>query len=186
MSLSKQFRLMMLIGVVALCSQARAAFHLWAINEVYTNNSGSLQFIELNCQFGSQNFVNGMQIQVSNGPTPHTFTIPGSQLPGDTTNHFLLFGTAGLHAAGGPTPDYTIPDQFLFAAGGTITFFGSNGGAYPALPTDGVLSRNWVNGTSQVNSPTSYDGHTGQVPSPGPLGAAVAGAWLAMRRRRRA
>ena len=68
--------------------------------------------------------------------TTNTFTIP-SNLPSDSKNHTCLFGTTGLQAAGGPTPDYTIPNGFLFTSGGTISFFGQNGGVYTALPTDG-------------------------------------------------
>ena len=127
---------------VAICAAsvlpARAAFHLWSIQEVYSDTSGSLQFIELVDTFGGQNFVNGQAITADNsGNTQsHTFTIPGGTLGGSTFGHTLLFGTAGIHAAGGPTPDYIIPNNFLFTAGGSISFFGLNGGSYGALPTD--------------------------------------------------
>lgn len=164
---------------------ANAAFHLWAINEIYTNSSGTLQFIELVDTFGSQNFVNGQQIQVSNVPNTltNTFNVPGAQLPGSTQNHFLLFGTAGIQAAGGPAPDYIIPNGFLFQAGGTINFFGLNSGPYSALPTDGFLSRTWTGGNA-LNTPTNYSGQTGQVPAPA-AGVVLAGAGLALGRRRR-
>ena len=42
---------------------ARAGLHLWAINEVYSNSSGTLQFIELRDSSGGQNFVNGGQLK---------------------------------------------------------------------------------------------------------------------------
>jgi hypothetical protein len=153
---------------------ARAAFHLWNIDEVYTNSSGTLQFIELTDSSGGQNFVNGQQIQVSNtGNTlTNTFTIPGSSLPGNTFNHSLLLGTAGIQAAGGPAPDYIIPNGFLFAAGGTISFWGSNGGAYTALPTDGLLSRTW-NGGNATNTPTNFAGASGTVVTPEPASLAI-------------
>src|ERR1051326_4647652 len=124
-----------LLGIAA--SPSRAAFHLWALHEVYTNSSGALQFIELQDDFGGQNSTSGQQIDVFDGTTHHTFTLPSS-LPGDTTNHNLLLGTAGLQGAGGPAPDFIIPNGFLFAGGATISFFGFNGGAYSSLPTDGV------------------------------------------------
>src|SRR5881394_4087508 len=89
---------------------ARAAFHLWSVNEVYTNSSGTLQFIEMVDNFGGQNFIGGLQIAISDvpGTTTHTYNLPPASLPGSTFGHSLLFGTAGLHAAGGPTPDYII------------------------------------------------------------------------------
>jgi serralysin len=166
---------------------ARAAFHLWALNEIYTNSSGTLQFIELNDSFGSQNFIGGQQISVTDASasTTHTFTIPAaSNLGGSTLNHSLLFGTAGLQAAGGPAPDFIIPNGFLFSAGGSINFFGLNSGPYAALPTDGIHSRLW-NGGDAVNNATNYAGQSGSVPAPGVL-AVVAGGGLVLCRRRRA
>ncbi len=174
------------VGSGALAPSAHAAFHLWNINEIYTNSTGTLQFIELVDNSGNQNFVGGQQINVSNLPNTITnmFTLPGGNLPGSTQNHFLLFGTAGIQAAGGPAPDYIIPNGFLFAAGGSISFFGANGGAYTALPTDGFLSRTW-NGGNALNTPTNYGGHSGTLPSPASVALiAGAGGTILLRRRR--
>ncbi len=153
-----------ILAVTMATSSAQAAFHLWQIDQVYTNSTGTLQFIELHCPVSGMNFVPGQQIQVTNGTQTNTFTIPSgsSDLPGNTNGQELLFATAGVHAAGGPVPDYIIPNNFLFAAGGTINFFGSNSGAYTALPTDGTLSRTW-NGGNQVNAETNYAGQSGMV-----------------------
>src|SRR5262245_62606412 len=93
--------------------QARAAFHLWKLQEIYTDTSGTLQFIEMFENLGGgEIFVGGMQITVQNiGNTQsHVFTVP-MDLEGSTFNHALLFGTAGLQAAGGPAPDYIIPND---------------------------------------------------------------------------
>jgi hypothetical protein len=150
------------IGVVTVvAAPAHANFHLWGIQEVYSNSSGTLQFIELVDQFGGQNDIGfGAQfspLQVTNSSATQTNTAnipPGDVTPGNSLNHMLLFGTSGIHAAGGPTPDYIIPNNFLFTSGGSISFFGYNGGAYTALPTDGLLSRTW-NGGNALNSPTN-------------------------------
>lgn len=158
-----------LTALFAAPATSQAAFHLWNITEVYTNSSGTLQFIELKDPAGFQQFVGSQQISVTNtGNTiTHSFTLPPATLPGNSLNHSLLFGTAGLAAAGGPVPDYILPDNFLFAAGGSISFFGANGGGYTALPTDGTLSRTW-NGGNAVNTPTNYLGQTGTVVVPEP------------------
>ena len=159
-----------LFTVTMLTSPAQAAFHLWTIREVYTDVSGNLQFVELVDNSGFQNFVNGQQIQVSNvGATQtHSFTVPGGSLSGNTFGHALLFGTAGLAAAGGPTPDYIIPNNFLFAAGGTLNVWSvGSSGPYSALPTDGSNSRTWTGGDA-LNSPQNYASQTGQVSVPEP------------------
>src|SRR5436190_21271884 len=73
-----------LIAVLAMLlsgPSARAAFHLWNVREIYTDSSGTYQFIELFCPSSGQTFVNGQQISVSSGGTTHTFTL-NSGLPG--------------------------------------------------------------------------------------------------------
>src|SRR5204863_8117339 len=86
---------------------ANAAFHLWQIQEIYSNSSGTLQFIELFDSNGGQNFVGGQKITVFNvgKSQSNAFTLPAGTLPGSSLNHHLLFGTSGIKAAGAPTPD---------------------------------------------------------------------------------
>ena len=168
---------------------AQAAFHLWTITEVYTDSTGNLQFIELVDNFGGQNFIGGQGFQVSNvGNTlTHTYTFPTS-LPSDGAGTHLLLGTAGIQAAGGPAPDFIIPNNFLFAAGGSFSFYNASG-AYPALPTDGSLSYTWGGGTA-VNSPVNFSGNSGKVVVPEPTSLSLIGLmgcslWCAFRSSRR-
>lgn len=153
------------LASLVLVGSAPAAFHLWNIRELYTNASGTVQFIEFFTSAGNQQFVGGQQISVTNGVSTNMFTIP-ADLPGDSTNHAFIIGTAGLQAAGGPVPDFIIPNSFLFAGGGTISFFGSNSGAYTALPTNGTQSYSFPSGTLATNSPQNFSGATGVVPEP--------------------
>jgi hypothetical protein len=165
----------MLLGATLATQPAQAAFHLWSLQEIYSDSSGNLQFIELVDHSGGQNFVGGTTLSVANiGNTiTHNFTFP-SNLPTDSFNHTMLLGTAGLAAAGGPTPDYIIPNNFLFTAGGAISFFQASG-SYTALPTDGSLARVWGDGNA-VNSPQNFAGQMGVVVVPEPM----AGSFLAL------
>jgi hypothetical protein len=152
------------LAIALTCQLSHAAFHEWNIREIYTNASGDLQFIELFAPSSSQQFVTNQQIQVSNvGNTQsHTFTIT-SEPSEDSFNRALLFATAGVQAAGGPTPDYILPNNFLFQTGGSILFFGANSDSYSALPIDGNLSRVWGGNTNAVNSPQNYAGDVGHI-----------------------
>jgi serralysin len=173
--------------VFAGANSAQAGFHLWNIREIYSNSSGTLQFIELfDPSSGGQQFVNGTSISVQNvGNTiTHTFNI-SSNMPSDSLNHALLFGTAGLQAAGGPKPDFIVPDSFLFTAGGSISFFAASG-PYTAIPTDGVNSRTWGGGNAP-NTPQNFAGQIGSVvPEPTTialLGVSAVGVFFCRRRR---
>ncbi|CAN5392343.1 hypothetical protein BH11PLA2_BH11PLA2_23460 [soil metagenome] len=154
--------------LIAMTSPAQAAFHLWGISEVYTNSTGSLQFIEFSTGFSSQQFVSGQIIHFRNAANTadvSTLTLP-SDLPSDTLNKRFLVGTSGLQAAAGVTPDFIMPNGSLILPSAAISFFGTNSGTY-TLPTDGNLSRIWQSGT-QVNNPTNFAGVTGHVVVPEP------------------
>ncbi len=155
---------------------SHAAFHLWAIVELYSDASGTLQFIEFSTAFSGQEFVAGHAITVTNvaGTQTNTFTLPNN-LPTGTANRRFLIGTAGIQAAGGPPPDYIMPNGFLFTDGGTISFFGTNSGPYTALPTNGTLSRTFGGGDA-ANSPTNFAGMTGAVTPPPTVPGAPTGA----------
>jgi serralysin len=172
-----------------LTGSAQAAFHLWSIRELYTNLDGTSQFIELYDGSGGQQFVGGQQIQITDqaGTTTHTFTVPNN-LPNDSFNHAFLIATSGFAAsAGAVPPDYVIPNGFLFSNGGTINFFGLNSGGYTALPTNGILSRDFDGGGNQSNSPQNFAGSVGHVvPEPASwvlLGIGGFGCSWLMRRR---
>ncbi len=168
------------LALALLASPAHAAFHFWNISEVYTNSSGTLQFIEFSTTFSSQQFVNNQQVNVTNLGNTQTnmFTVMGD-LPGDSANRRFLIGTAGIEATSGVVPDYIIPDNFIFQAGGSINFFGANSGPYTALPTDGMLSRTWTGGDA-INTPTNFAGVTGTVVVPEPISLIATGGLFGM------
>ena len=171
---------------------ASASFHLWDINELYSNADGSVQFVEFSTLANGQQFLKtgGATLNSINNTATvnHLFSFP-NDLPGATANKFFLVGTAGLATAtGGVTPDYTVPDGFLFNAGGKLDFGpGADILTYGALPAGGSLSLN-RDGTTGVNSPTNFSGLTGSIvplPAAAWLFASGMSALLAVARRKR-
>jgi len=153
---------LMLALAMGMAMPARAAFHLWQIREIYTDGTGTKQYIEMFCPSSSQTFVSGQSIKVSSGGTTNTFTL-NHGLSGDSLNHPLLFGTPLTTNSGGPPVDYILPTNFLFASGGSISFFGANSGTYTALPTNGSSSYVYPAGTTSANNPQNYAGTTGLI-----------------------
>lgn len=143
---------------------ASASFHLWQIAEIYSDTSGTVQYIELTTSASGQQFVNGHQVTASQNGTTHSFIIP-ADLPGDSSNHKFLIGTQGFASLGIVTPDYVVPNGFLFQPNGSVNFAGVDSMTYGALPGNGVnaLDRG---GTIVVNAPTNFQGATGTIGAP--------------------
>jgi hypothetical protein len=145
---------------------AQASFHEWNINEIYTNADGTVQFVELFTTFNSQQFTDGLTIRASQGANTNDFVFPDNT-PAPTGNHHLLIATTGFASLpGAVTPDFTLPDGFLFSPDGTVNFIGADSRTYTSLPTDGVLSIHYPGENTDTNSPTNYAGQSGSVNSP--------------------
>lgn len=161
------------VGLIALmASAAQAGSHTWNVNEVFSDASGSIQFVELVEANGTPNEtgVPGHSL-TSNAKS---FTISGPALASPTSNKFYLIATAGFAALpGAPTPDATIPagvlPSFFSTAGDTVTYVPWDAFSFGAVPTDGTTSLN-ADLSTGPNSPTNYAGVTGSVdaaPTPG-------------------
>lgn len=153
-----------------LASAAQASFHLFVIDQIYSDASGVVQYVELSTPATGQQFLAGNSITASQGTSSHTFTFP-TNLPGDTANKKFLVATQGFaNLPGVVTPDYTVPSGFLFQPGGTINFASVDSVTYAALPTDGVTAINH-SGTPVPNTPTNFAGGTSSVNIPPPAQA---------------
>src|SRR5690349_1305527 len=126
---------------------AGASYHAFRINEVYSNPSGTVQYIEMKEIFGFD-FENFVTLAPDIKSTTHDFIFP-SDLPSfSTANKTFLLGTPGYAAlTGAAPPDYTIPANFFNPAGDTFTY-GTTGpdgivdnvtiGAQPSDPTESL------------------------------------------------
>lgn len=186
------------IASAALVLNARASFHLFDIQEVYSNGDGSVQFIELFTTFSGQQFLSGHTVRSEVGVVPqNTFNL--SSLPGDTTNKTFLMGTSNLVALYGITPDFIIPANFFSAGSDHFLSFaeGTDRVNLTNLPTSGTMSLNGITGNegqtaaaTSINAqatPTNFAGQTVTIPEPGIAGLLLSalGATALVRRRPR-
>ena len=144
---------------------AHAAFHLWRISEIYSSPDGTIQFVELAVDTDGEEFISGHTLVSSAPGAPsRTFTF-ASNLPAGTANKTFLIGTQRFASLSGVSPDYFIPEGFLFHGGGSLNFADVDVWNYPALPVgaDQSLTRN---GMVSENSPRNFAGTTGLVYTP--------------------
>lgn len=172
--------------VAAAWSQdARATFHLWKIDQVYSNASGSVQYVDfvLPLAFDDESQVAGHTISAGLNSNFLTF---GSNLPAVPVvdQHFLV-ATPGFALVAGITPDYTFSvAPFFDRSGDTLNWAGVDSFAFPALPSNGILALN-RDGSTAVNAPMNFAGDIGFAPEPASwmlwlLGAV--GLWAVARR----
>jgi serralysin len=143
------------------------SFHLYDINEIFSNADGSIQFIEL--RVGGSNgesFWTGHNITVTQNGVTHTFTFPNDLPSTQTANTSVLLATQGFANLGVVTPNYIIPAGFLFQGSGQVNFGGVDVFNYSNLPNNGTLSLS-VGNVTGTNSPTNFAGQTGTVSVPG-------------------
>src|SRR5947208_11924927 len=106
-------RLALLLGAAVFLSSnvARASYHLWDVNEVYSSADGTVQFIELRALAGGQQNLGSFSatIRSTNSSGINVFTFP-TNLPGDTTSKTCILGTSNLTSVpGGVVPCYIVP-----------------------------------------------------------------------------
>jgi hypothetical protein len=165
---------------------AGAVFHLWDITEVYSNEDGSVQFIEFFTNTNSQDELTGHTLQSN----LETFVFPTDLDPdamgngnNATANQYMLVATPAFASQPGAVmPDFVLdgPEFFDFVQD-SLDFAGVNtfGWVSDELPTNGVDSLNEPFGsnvrTVDINSPTNFAGEIGELPEPSGLGALLAG-----------
>jgi hypothetical protein len=164
-------RLVLALLTVALSAlSSRADFHFWFIKEIYTNQAGTVQFIELFTTSGGQQFLDDHSIRSNAVIFPFLVNTPTP-----TASKHLLLATSGFATIpGGATPNYTIPSNFFSTTNDTINF-GPNASirTFASIPTDGVMSLNYTAGgvlSVMANSPRNFANQGMSVNLPPPTG----------------
>jgi hypothetical protein len=146
------------VGLIAATS-AQAAHHLWDFTEIFSNASGSVQYVEMFCTAAGEDQLGLYSITTGTHTLNFVTNLPSSA----TANKWLLVATSNFAGvSGGIPPDYIVPANFFPTGGGTLNYAGIKIWNYGAVPTDGThaLKRD---GTTVVNSPTNFAGQSGSV-----------------------
>ena len=165
-----------LVGSIVLMSAALSAapseadFHFWYIKEIYTNQAGTVQFIELFTTSSGQQFLDDHSISSNSANFPFLVNSPTP-----TNSKHLLLATPGFASIpGSATPNYTIPSNFFSTTNDTINFGpGASIRTFASIPTDGVMSLNYTASgvlTIMANTPRNFANLGDSVNLPPPTG----------------
>jgi hypothetical protein len=155
----------LLASAIALVSSAAlATFHTFIIQELYSNASGTVQYIVLREGQGEngQNLFATHGITRTSGAQSSRFAFPNNLPSAATASRFVLIGTQSFAALGLIAPDYVVPDGFVPISNGLIDFAGVDEMSYVTLPTDGVNAV-YRGGTTKPNLATNFAGSTASV-----------------------
>lgn len=152
--------------VVALLwsAQASATFHLFVIEQVYSNADGSIQFIVFHqtpASNGEDLWKTHELASIHDGATS-TFVFPNNLTSSFTKGKRVLVATQGFAALGIVAPDFVIPNGFVGTGSGNLQCCSGVTFGWGALPTDGVTAINQF-GAPTPNLATNFAGATGSV-----------------------
>jgi hypothetical protein len=157
-------------GALWVSAPALAGAHTWVVNELFSNEDGSIQFIELWEAAGGPGeiFLGGLHVMTDSG-SDFQFP-PGTLAPPTTNKHILLATQSFADLPGAPTPNHIIPPNFFDPTGDIVSYHTYDDWPFGAgeVPTNCVdsLHRNIDIGQDPSpgpNSPTNYAGATGSV-----------------------
>ncbi|MBI3839055.1 MAG: PEP-CTERM sorting domain-containing protein [Planctomycetia bacterium] len=166
MNIRTVFGLFVVLTIATRSQPAEASFHLWQFDQVYSNFTGSLQYVDfvLGSVFDDERFLAGQKLKAGLNSNTLTFANDLPDFP-ETGQHFLV-ATPGFAAIAGVTPDYTFPvAPFFNRNGDTLNYASVSTFTFPALPSDGFHARQ-RNGTTVFATPTNFTGQVGLVPEP--------------------
>jgi hypothetical protein len=159
---ARLFALAAVVGLLLVPSTSEAAHHLWRFTQLFSNASGSTQFMELFTNDSTETSLGTFTITSSSGNTLNFVTNLPAVAP--RTSNWLLIATSNFPALpGGVTPDYVIPSGFFPTGGGTVNYAsGTDSWTFGTVPTDGVhaLMRD---GSTATNAPINFAGTSGSV-----------------------
>src|SRR5215467_2231989 len=168
-SMKPSLRWILATALALFAGVASAEFHTYQIKQIFSNASGTVQFIVMHESMGSsiEYFWMGNHLRSFAASGNKDFVFPNN-LPvqqsmcnpyygcGDsmmsmmpvmpmvtsTANTDVLIATQGFAALGIVTPDYVIPNGFIPVGGGSINYAGVDQVTFGPLPTDGVTAIN--------------------------------------------
>jgi len=142
------------------------SFHLYRITEIYSNPSGTVQFIELSVgNANGESFWAGVNLRAMAGGVTRSFSFPSNLPSSNTANTTVLIATQGFADLGIVTPDFIIPNGFVFVSGGTLNFGGADELTHGAFPANGQQSLN-RDGVAATATPRNFAGASASLPLP--------------------
>jgi hypothetical protein len=163
---------LLVVAAAVFASSALAAFHLFRVDQVYSNADGSVQYVVIREVTGSdgESFWQGNSLTTTGAGGTQQFRFPANLPSSATASRSVLIATSGFAALGLVAPDYTIPAGFVPRTGGTLNYASVDQITLPALPADGATAID-RNGNPVAAMPKNFAGAMATLTTPAPPAA---------------
>ena len=157
---------------------AFGAFHLFTIEQVYSNADGTVQFVVLTTSSNGEHMwsTGAFLSSTDTGGATRNVSFTTDLSSSNTAGRRVLIATQGFADLGILAPDYIIPNHFISTGPGSVTYASSTVN-YTALPGDGINAL-YVGGTIAPNLATNFAGLSASV-QPAATGLNFQGIWWA-------
>jgi hypothetical protein len=161
-------------GLVAalFAASASAEFHTFQIEQVFSNEDGTVQFVIMHESQGmnGEGAWAGQALTATHNGMMKTFAFTGDLTGGNiytgtsspTAGKRVLIATQGFAALNIVPPDFIMPNGFIATDGVLLNYAGVDFVALQSLPTDGVNALN-RSGAVVPNVATNFIGQSGSV-----------------------
>lgn len=164
----KKSRIKSVVAVFCAMFLSTAVNASWTLNEVYSNENGTVLFIELISGGVVNTNISGQVITATSDGNSRSFVIPNNLPPTTTSPATLLLATSNLSQIPGyVTQDFTLPSFFFdsravsitidYAGTSQITFNGTD------LQLDDQSTSIDAFNQAMTNSPKNYSDETGEL-----------------------
>jgi len=136
-------RLVAFAAPLLFAAQALATFHLFVVDQVFSNADGSIQYIVFlqSPPADDEHLWKTHELTSTHDGAAHTFVYPGNLPNRLTRNKRVLVATQGFADLKLVTPDFIIPNGFLGTGKGLISCCDDSVNyLYPQLPLDGATA----------------------------------------------
>ena len=166
--MQRLLRCLLFATLLVVARAALATFHIIAIDEIYSNADGSIQYMELLGLADQQEQLTGHTVLTTGPGSPAIFMFPNNLPSRSTFGKHILIATQGFAALNLVTPDYVVPNGFFPVANGKVAYGeGVDQWTYANLPTDGVNAL-FANAQVRPNVATNFAGASASVGSAAP------------------
>jgi hypothetical protein len=176
--MNMQFRWLAGAALFLWAAFAQANFHLFALDQLYSNQTGEIEFIVVHeyQNRNDQQVLSGSQFASLFSAASHghatgdvtTYLVPNDLASNQTAGKRFLLSSQGFADLGIITPDYVFPNRFMASAAGTLSLYADLAAFrshHLSRAAAGLAATRYTATEARQNMAINFAGQTASVPA---------------------